>query len=104
MVKIEQCGGNKEGTGQELLAATHCIRLSKVWNLMTTKKYRPLPATCAKLDLPLMDRRLQEARRTNATDIDTATGLPDGTPAALIWLSGDECWMCEHTNTLADGM
>ena len=26
VVRIGECGGNKEGKGQELLAATHCIR------------------------------------------------------------------------------
>ena len=31
-----QRGGNKEGTRQELLAATHCIRPSNGWNLTTT--------------------------------------------------------------------
>ena len=30
------CGGNKKGTRQELLAATHCILASNGWNLTTT--------------------------------------------------------------------
>ena len=36
--RVWLCGGNKEGTRQELLAATHCIRPSNRWNLtmMTT--------------------------------------------------------------------
>ena len=54
------------------------------------EKDKSLPGTCGKLDLPWMERRLQETRRTNATDIDTATSVPDGGSAALIWLSGDE--------------
>ena len=36
MVRVWLCGGNKEGTRQELLAATHCIRPSNGWNLTTT--------------------------------------------------------------------
>ena len=36
MVGIGICGGNKEGTGQELRAERHCIRPSNGWNLTTT--------------------------------------------------------------------
>ena len=31
VVRVWLCGGNKEGTGQELLATTHCIRPSNGW-------------------------------------------------------------------------
>ena len=31
VVRIWLCGGNKEGPGQELLAATHCIWTSAEW-------------------------------------------------------------------------
>ena len=31
VVRIWLCGGNKEGTRQELLAATHCIWTSAEW-------------------------------------------------------------------------
>ena len=31
VVRVWLCGGNKEGTRQELLAATHCIRPSDGW-------------------------------------------------------------------------
>ena len=58
--------------------------------MTTTKRDKCLPGSCAEPDLPWMERRLQKARRTNATDIDTATSVPDGGSAALIWLSGDE--------------
>ena len=41
VVRVWLCGGNKEGTRQELLAATHCIRPSNGWNLTTTSSHRP---------------------------------------------------------------
>ena len=31
VVRVWPCGGNKEDTGHELLAATHCIRHSSGW-------------------------------------------------------------------------
>ena len=36
VVRIRLCGGNKERRRHELLAASHCIRSSDGWNLMTT--------------------------------------------------------------------
>ena len=36
VVRVWLCGGNKEGTGQELLATTHSIRPSNDWNVTTT--------------------------------------------------------------------
>ena len=36
VVVIGLCGGNKEGTGQELLAPTQAIRPSNGWNLNRT--------------------------------------------------------------------
>ena len=38
LVRTGLCGGDKEGTGQELLAATHCIRSSNGWNLRTMNR------------------------------------------------------------------
>ena len=35
VVRVSLCGGNKEDTRQELLAATHYIRPSNGWNLTT---------------------------------------------------------------------
>ena len=35
VVRIGICGGNEEGTRQELLAVTHCIRPGNGWNLTT---------------------------------------------------------------------
>ena len=39
VVRMDLCSRNKEGTRQELLAATHCMRLSNGWNMTTTTKY-----------------------------------------------------------------
>ena len=39
VVRIGLRGGNEEGTRQELLAATHCIRPSNGWNLTTATNF-----------------------------------------------------------------
>ena len=36
LVTIGQCGGNMEGTGQELLAVSRSIRPNDGWNVTTT--------------------------------------------------------------------